>query len=73
MRPTRLILLAVAVLAALTMIAWQVFFVQPEQDCVKQHGVWDAHDHACAKSISISPEFSPSAPVPDSRPSGPGR
>lgn len=55
MRPTRLILLAVAVLAALTMIAWQVFFVQPEQDCLKQHGVWDARDRACAKTVTIVP------------------
>lgn len=55
MKPTRLILLAVAVLAALTMIAWQVFFVQPEQDCLKQHGVWDARDRACAKTVTIVP------------------
>jgi hypothetical protein len=55
MKPTRLILLAVAVLAALTMLAWQVFWVQPEQDCGKQHGVWDAHDHACAKPVTIVP------------------
>jgi hypothetical protein len=55
MKPTRLILLAVAVLAALTMIAWQVFWVQPEQDCVKHHGVWDAHERACAKPVTIVP------------------
>jgi hypothetical protein len=55
MKPTRLILLAVAVVAALTMLAWQVFWVQPEQDCVKHRGVWDAHDHACAKPVTIVP------------------
>lgn len=55
MRPTRLILLAVAVLTALTMLAFQVFWIQPRQDCVKQHGVWDAHDHACAKAVTIVP------------------
>ena len=55
MKPTRLILLAVAVVAALTMLAWQVFWVQPEQDCAKQHGVWDAHDRACAKPVTIVP------------------
>ena len=55
MRPTRLILLAVATLAALTMLAWQVFWIQPEQDCVKHHGVWDAHDRACAHAATIVP------------------
>jgi hypothetical protein len=55
MKPTRLILLAVAVVAALTMLAWQVFWVQPEQDCVKHHGVWDAHERACAKAVTIVP------------------
>jgi hypothetical protein len=55
MRPTRLILLAVATLAALTMLAWQVFWIQPEQDCVKHHGVWDAQDRACAHAATIVP------------------
>jgi hypothetical protein len=55
MKPTRLILLGVTVLAALTMIAWQVFWVQPEQDCAKHHGVWDPHERVCAKVVTLVP------------------
>ena len=56
MKPTRLILLAVATITALAMLAWQVFWIQPEQDCAKHHwGVWDAHDRACGKAVTLVP------------------
>jgi hypothetical protein len=54
MSRTRLILLAVVLLCAAGMIAWQVFWVQPEQDCAKHGGIWDPQSRACARSVTIT-------------------
>ena len=48
--------LAVATITALSMLAWQVFWIQPEHDCAKHRwGVWDAHDRACGKAVTLVP------------------
>jgi hypothetical protein len=52
---TRLILLAVAVVTATVMLSWQFIWVQPEQDCAKQGGIWDSHERSCFRSVTIAP------------------
>ena len=59
MTRTRLILLAVVLLAAAAMVAWQVLWVQPEQDCLKHGGVWAAQFRSCARTVTITTELSP--------------
>jgi hypothetical protein len=54
MTRTRLILLAVVLLCAAAMISWQVFWVQPQQNCEKHGGVWDAKERVCARSVTIT-------------------
>jgi hypothetical protein len=51
---SRLILLAVAMLAAGAMLAWEVFWVEPEQHCVKHGGDWAAHFRACGRLVTLT-------------------
>jgi hypothetical protein len=59
MTRTRLILLAVVLLCAGAMLAWQVFWVQPEHDCLAHGGVWAAQYRSCAHPVTITTELVP--------------